>query len=38
MTIETLEGVTPTHRLSRFEPKTAGETLRVRHDASFGPG
>lgn len=37
MTIETLEGV-PTHRLSGFEPKAAGETMRVPHEASFGTG
>ena len=38
MTIETLEGVTPTHRVSGFEPKAAGETLRAPHEASFGTG
>jgi hypothetical protein len=38
MTIEAWEGVTPTHRVSGFEPNAAGETLRVPHEASFGPG
>ena len=37
MTVEAFEGVTPTQRVSGFEPKTAGETLRV-PEVSLGPG